>query len=112
MKLESLRLFCKQQLVRVGQGLCLSTLMFFAIPTTLVKAEIREDLNGQLGLSSIDNSKHIAEQSQRVFFLAQVSPDESLSTSVEQQGENELNINGGEREGNNLFHSFEDFSVY
>ncbi|MEY2832308.1 MAG: hypothetical protein RLZZ574_1566 [Cyanobacteriota bacterium] len=42
---------------------------------------------------------------------AQVTPDESLSTSVEQQGENELNINGGEREGNNLFHSFEEFSI-
>jgi filamentous hemagglutinin family protein len=42
---------------------------------------------------------------------AQVTPDESLSTNVEQQGENQLNINGGEREGNNLFHSFEEFSV-
>ncbi|MEN9519786.1 MAG: hypothetical protein RLZZ381_2374, partial [Cyanobacteriota bacterium] len=42
---------------------------------------------------------------------AQVTPDESLSTNVEQQGENEVNINGGEREGNNLFHSFEEFSV-
>jgi filamentous hemagglutinin family protein len=42
---------------------------------------------------------------------AQVTPDESLSTNVEQQGENELNINGGEREGNNLFHSFEEFSI-
>ena len=35
----------------------------------------------------------------------------SLPTSVEQKGENRLNINGGEREGNNLFHSFEEFSV-
>lgn len=42
---------------------------------------------------------------------AQITPDGSLPTSVEQQGENELNINGGEREGNNLFHSFEEFSV-
>ena len=42
---------------------------------------------------------------------AQITPDGSLATSVEQQGENELNINGGEREGNNLFHSFEEFSV-
>ncbi|WP_019505905.1 filamentous hemagglutinin N-terminal domain-containing protein [Pleurocapsa sp. PCC 7319] len=78
MKLKQTRLFYKQQLVRVGQGLCLSSLMFFA-PITSVKA--------------------------------QITPDGSLPTSVEQQGDNELNINGGEREGNNLFHSFEEFSV-
>jgi filamentous hemagglutinin family protein len=42
---------------------------------------------------------------------AQISPDESLSTQTEQQGENRLNIEGGEREGNNLFHSFREFSV-
>ncbi|MGL6338259.1 MAG: filamentous hemagglutinin N-terminal domain-containing protein [Waterburya sp.] len=42
---------------------------------------------------------------------AQIIPDESLSTNTEQQGENRLNINGGEREGNNLFHSFEEFSI-
>jgi len=69
----------KEPLVRVGQGLCLSTLMFFVVPVALVKA--------------------------------QITPDGSLPTSVEQQGENELNINGGERKGNNLFHSFEEFSV-
>ena len=79
MKSEPKRLFFKQQLVRVGKRLCLSTILFFGIPTALVEA--------------------------------QVTPDESLSTNVEQQGENQLNINGGEREGNNLFHSFEEFSV-
>ena len=79
MKLKQTGLSYKQQLVRVGQRLCLSTLMFFAIPAALVKA--------------------------------QIVPDGSLPTSVEQQGENKLNINGGEREGNNLFHSFEEFSV-
>ncbi|MGL4879758.1 MAG: filamentous hemagglutinin N-terminal domain-containing protein, partial [Waterburya sp.] len=45
------------------------------------------------------------------FVKAQITPDESLSTNVEQQVENELKINGGEREKNNLFHSFEEFSV-
>jgi filamentous hemagglutinin family protein len=74
----SKRLFFKQQLVRVGKKLCLSTILFFGIPTALVKA--------------------------------QITPDGSLSTSVQQE-ENTLNINGGEREGNNLFHSFEEFSV-
>ncbi len=42
---------------------------------------------------------------------AQIIPDGSLPTSVEQQRENSLNINGGERAGNNLFHSFKEFSV-
>lgn len=79
MKSAAKRLFFKQQLVRVGKRLCLSTILFLAIPTALVEA--------------------------------QVTPDESLSTNAEQQGENQLNINGGEREGNNLFHSFEEFSI-
>jgi filamentous hemagglutinin family protein len=79
MKLKATRLFDKQQLVRVGKRLCLSTIVFFTLPIALVEA--------------------------------QVTPDESLSTNVEQQGENQLNINGGEREGNNLFHSFQEFSV-
>ena len=42
---------------------------------------------------------------------AQITPDGSLSTSVEQQGDNVLNIDGGAREGKNLFHSFKEFSV-
>ena len=42
--------------------------------------------------------------------IAQVIPDETLPTSVEQLREI-MNINGGERAGNNLFHSFEEFSI-
>ena len=41
---------------------------------------------------------------------AQVIPDETLPTSVEQLFEI-MRINGGERAGNNLFHSFEEFSI-
>lgn len=41
---------------------------------------------------------------------AQITPDESLPTSVEQLREI-MKINGGERAGNNLFHSFEEFSI-
>ncbi|MDJ0589177.1 MAG: filamentous hemagglutinin N-terminal domain-containing protein [Pleurocapsa sp. MO_226.B13] len=41
---------------------------------------------------------------------AQVTPDGTLPTSVEGR-ENSININGGARAGNNLFHSFEEFSV-
>lgn len=41
---------------------------------------------------------------------AQVSGDGSLSTTVEQVGADST-INGGNRSGDNLFHSFSDFSV-
>jgi filamentous hemagglutinin family protein len=42
--------------------------------------------------------------------VAQVTPDGSVPTTVEEI-EEIMRINGGEREGNNLFHSFEEFSI-
>jgi filamentous hemagglutinin family protein len=49
-----------------------------------------------------------------VFFpasvVAQITPDNSVPTTVEQE-ESNMQINGGEREGNNLFHSFDEFSI-
>jgi filamentous hemagglutinin family protein len=42
--------------------------------------------------------------------MAQITPDGSLPTNVEQQG-NVAEITGGGRAGDNLFHSFKDFSV-
>jgi filamentous hemagglutinin family protein len=42
--------------------------------------------------------------------VAQITPDNSVPTTVEETEEN-MQINGGEREGNNLFHSFEEFSI-
>ena len=41
---------------------------------------------------------------------AQVTPDNTTSTTVNQDGNN-FEINDGERAGGNLFHSFRDFSV-
>ena len=41
---------------------------------------------------------------------AQISPDNSLSTQVQQLG-NQFTITGGATVGNSLFHSFEEFSV-
>ena len=41
---------------------------------------------------------------------AQISPDNTLSTQVQQSG-NQFTITGGATVGNNLFHSFEEFSV-
>ncbi len=42
--------------------------------------------------------------------MAQITPDGSLPTNVEQQG-SVTEITGGGRAGDNLFHSFKDFSV-
>jgi filamentous hemagglutinin family protein len=42
--------------------------------------------------------------------VAQITPDNSVPTTVEETEEN-MQINGGEREGNNLFHSFDEFSI-
>jgi filamentous hemagglutinin family protein len=42
--------------------------------------------------------------------VAQVTPDGSVPTTVEEI-EEIMRVNGGEREGNNLFHSFEEFSI-
>ena len=91
-----------QKLIRLGKKLGLSTLMFFAIPTALVEAEARPALapDGVLKDTPSDNAS----------FLAQITPDGSLPTTVEQLQEI-MNINGGERAGNNLFHSFEEFSI-
>ncbi|MGL6342012.1 MAG: ShlB/FhaC/HecB family hemolysin secretion/activation protein [Waterburya sp.] len=42
--------------------------------------------------------------------VAQITPDGTAPTTVEQL-EEIMRINGGEREGNNLFHSFDEFSI-
>ncbi len=42
--------------------------------------------------------------------LAQVTPDGTVNTQVNQNG-NVAEITGGETRGSNLFHSFQDFSV-
>ena len=45
-----------------------------------------------------------------LFFLAQVTPDNTLDTQVNSNG-NVSEITGGQTQGDNLFHSFQDFSV-
>src|SRR5690242_9584280 len=42
--------------------------------------------------------------------LAQISPDNTLPSNVSQSGNN-FEITGGAQVGNNLFHSFREFSV-
>ncbi len=42
---------------------------------------------------------------------AQITPDGTVPTSVETTDNQNFNITGGETAGNNLFHSFEEFSV-
>jgi filamentous hemagglutinin family protein len=41
---------------------------------------------------------------------AQITPDDTVNTQTQQE-DNNVDITGGEREGNNLFHSFEEFSI-
>ena len=43
--------------------------------------------------------------------FAQVSPDGTTSTTVEVDGSNNFTINNGDLAGDNLFHSFQDFSI-
>jgi filamentous hemagglutinin family protein len=42
---------------------------------------------------------------------AQVVEDDSLGTEVESINNQDFRINGGEQQGNNLFHSFDEFSI-
>ena len=78
MKLKVERLAFRRQMIKIGQKICLSIILFASIPAVVVKA--------------------------------QVIPDGSLSSSVQQLQEI-MKINGGERAGNNLFHSFDEFSI-
>lgn len=45
-----------------------------------------------------------------VYAIAQITPDRTTNTVVDTNGNN-FNINQGDRAGNNLFHSFTDFSL-
>ena len=45
-----------------------------------------------------------------IVIFAQITPDNTVNTTVNQSG-NVAEITGGRTEGNNLFHSFQDFSV-
>ncbi|NEQ98292.1 MAG: filamentous hemagglutinin N-terminal domain-containing protein [Cyanothece sp. SIO2G6] len=47
----------------------------------------------------------------RLIAMAQVVPDGSLSTTVTSSDTLNFDIDGGDRAGNNLFHSFEQFSI-
>ena len=98
-----------RHIVRFGKKFGLSTILFLILPATIVEAEARKGLPASAALAPYGVLKDTP--SDNASFLAQITPDGSLPTTVEPQGENELNINGGEREGNNLFHSFEEFSV-
>ena len=43
--------------------------------------------------------------------LAQINSDNTLSTTVDSTNDRDFTINNGDRAGNNLFHSFENFSI-
>ena len=105
---KSKNINCPKILPTLAKKLGLSIVLLFTFPTTSVIAQQRHwTWQGSQGVLAA----HDPLRGDLAVFYAQITPDESLPTSVEQQGENRLNINGGEREGNNLFHSFEEFSI-
>ena len=116
-------LFLQQQTKFVMERLCLSVVCLLTIIPASGSAQARKSLPTSAALALKDslrivpNGDAVARQVpsswdniRRTRFLAQITPDGTLPTVVEQQ-ENMEKITGGEREGNNLFHSFEEFSI-
>lgn len=67
---------------------------------------------GCLGLSEATTAQQrdLTWRGDLAVTYAQVTPDSTFDTTVNQNG-NIAEITGGRAEGNNLFHSFQDFSV-
>ena len=88
-------------LIQLGKKIGLSAI-FLVIPANVVKAEAR------LALAPVlkDSALHNGDAS----FLAQITPDSSLESTVQQLQEL-IWIDGGQRAGNNLFHSFSEFNI-
>jgi filamentous hemagglutinin family protein len=83
-------------------GLALCTLGYLITPNNPAFAEARR----ALGEETLSEGVSFRTPS----FLAQVTSDDTVNTQVSDDGET-AEITGGERAGDNLFHSFQDFSV-
>jgi filamentous hemagglutinin family protein len=83
-------------------GFFLCTLGYLITPNNPAFAEVRR----ALGEETLSEGVSFRTPS----FLAQVTSDDTVNTQVSDDGETS-EITGGERAGDNLFHSFQDFSV-
>ncbi|NJO97115.1 MAG: filamentous hemagglutinin N-terminal domain-containing protein [Pleurocapsa sp. CRU_1_2] len=103
----------QQQIKFLTGRLCFSVVCLLTLLPASAEAQARKGLPASTALA-LKDSLRIAPNSvlkdTARSFLAQITPDDTLPTVVEEQ-ENMEKITGGEREGNNLFHSFEEFSI-
>jgi filamentous hemagglutinin family protein len=113
---------------RPGEGktifihkLFLSTILLVTIPTGMFTAEqVHSEVNKECDSAMIPRTLPATAIARRAVAeseglasptpIAQAIPDGSIPTTVQQFGD-VMKINGGETVGNNLFHSFEDFSI-
>jgi filamentous hemagglutinin family protein len=98
----------QQQIKFLTGRLCFSVVCLLTILPANAEAQARKGLPASAALAPNGVLKDTAAHN--ASFLAQITPDGTLPTVVEEQ-ENMEKITGGEREGNNLFHSFEEFSI-
>ena len=68
-------------------------------------------LNGNLSLNLLLWSGIFCYYSSYDLVRAQVVKDETLSTEVNTENNRDFTVNNGEQRGNNLFHSFAEFSI-
>ena len=94
----------------ITKKLLLPAFVFLSLPASLVEAQARPAYGESTSHGAIAPSSRRDSEPKGSVFLAQITPDGTLKTQVEiiQQL---MEINGGLREGNNLFHSFEDFNI-
>jgi filamentous hemagglutinin family protein len=106
----------QQQMKFLTGRLCFSVVCLLTILPANAEVQARKGLPASAALALKDllrvapNGDAVAKQVRRTRFLAQITPDGTLPTVVEEQ-DNMEKITGGERVGNNLFHSFEEFSI-
>ena len=103
MKLQ-LRLRC---LLQLSKKLSFTLLIFLCLPVSIVKAHSFSERSEIAPLREF----RVAPRSIEPYEIAQITPDESLPTNIEQLRDLLMEITGGEIAGDNLFHSFDEFSV-
>ena len=94
----------------ITKKILLPAFVFLSLPASIVEAQARPAYGESTSHGAIAPSSRRDSEPKGSVLLAQITPDGTLKTQVEiiQQL---MEINGGLREGNNLFHSFSDFNI-